>query len=67
MEAALARHVRVDSVTGAPYLYRYLVRVLADHPDAAAFVDAVQRDEVAAAQRGDIVFLGRRMVGSLRV
>jgi hypothetical protein len=65
MVEAIAEHFLVHEIHSVPYLYRYLVPVLAENPDAAAFVDQVLQQELRLGQRGQVVLIGRRIVASL--
>lgn len=65
MMAAVSEHFALNPVPSVPYLYRYLLPVLPETAEAAAFVDAVFNAEARAAQRGQILWLGRRIAGSL--
>ncbi len=47
-----------------PYLYRYLVPVVAETPEAAAFVEEVLQEEARLGKQGDVVLIGRRIVAS---
>ena len=65
MRQAIAAHFTVREVGATPYLYRYLVPVLAETAEAAAFVDQVWREEARLGKQGEIVLIGRRIVGSV--
>jgi SAM-dependent methyltransferase len=65
MRQAIAAHFTVGEVAATPYLYRYLVPVLAETAEAAAFVDQVLREEARLGEQGQIALIGRRMVGSV--
>lgn len=60
-ERFLARETQL-----VPYLYRYLVPVLADTSEAASFVDEVFQQESLLGERGEILLLGRRIVAVTR-
>lgn len=47
-----------------PYLYRYLIPVLAETSEAASFVKDVFQQETVLGKRGEVVLLGRRIVAS---
>jgi len=47
-----------------PYLYRYLVPVVAETPEAAAFVEEVLQEEARLGKQGDAALIGRRIVAS---
>ena len=47
-----------------PYLYRYLIPVLAETSEAASFVKDVFQQEAVLGKRGEVVLLGRRIVAS---
>jgi len=61
---AIAEYFTVREMRSVPYLYRYLVPVLAETSAAAAFVEEVFREEAHLGERGNIVLVGRRIVGS---
>lgn len=63
MIEALAAHFEVRQVEPVPYLYRYLVPVLPETPEGAAFVEDVLRAETRAGERGEATLVGRRIVG----
>ncbi len=63
-EAIAARFV-VRETQSVPYFYRYLVPVLATTYQATSLIDEVFQQERVLGERGEIVLLGRRMVGSL--
>jgi len=65
MVEAIAEHFVVRETHSVPYLYRYLVPVLAENSDAAAFVDQVLQQELRLGQRRQVVLIGRRIVASL--
>jgi len=65
MNEAIADRFVVRETQSVPYLYRYLVPVLADTSEAASFVNKVLQRETLLGNRGEIVFLGRRIVASL--
>jgi SAM-dependent methyltransferase len=64
MAEAIAEHFGVRETHSVPYLYRYLVPVLAENSDAAAFVDQVLQQELRLGRR-QVVLIGRRIVASL--
>jgi SAM-dependent methyltransferase len=64
MNEAITERFVVRETQSVPYLYRYLVPVLADTSEAAAFVNEVLQRETLLGNRGEIVFLGRRIVAS---
>ncbi len=64
MRQAIEEYFGVRETQSVPYLYRHLVPVLAETPDAAAFVEAVFQEEARLGQRGEIVLIGRRIVGT---
>ena len=65
MAEAIAEHFVIRETHSVPYLYRYLVPVLAENSDAAAFVDQVLQQELRLGQRRQVVLIGRRIVASL--
>ena len=48
-------------VKDAPYLYRYLIRVLPKTKEAARFVHALRLAEQEAGQNGEISLIGLRI------
>lgn len=64
MSQAIAQYLVVRETSAIPYLYRYIVPVLPETPQAAAFVDEIFREEAQRGQRGQIVLIGRRIVAS---
>ena len=64
MNEAIAAQFVVLETQSAPYLYRYLIPVLPETSAAASFVDEVFQQETILGNRGEIVFLGRRIVAS---
>jgi SAM-dependent methyltransferase len=62
MTLAVQERVAIRAIHLVPYLYRYLVRVLDETAEAAAFVEGVFQDEARFGQRGDIVTIGCRIV-----
>src|SRR6266700_574769 len=64
MNKAVTERFVVRETQSVPYLYRYLVPVLADTSETASFVSEVLQQESLAGQRGEIVLLGRRIVAS---
>ena len=61
---AIAAQFVVLETQSAPYFYRYLIPVLPETSAAASFVDEVLQQEAILGNRGEIVFLGRRIVAS---
>ena len=66
MNEAIAAQFVVLETQSAPYFYRYLIPVLPETSAAASFVDEVFQQETILGNRGEIVFLGRRIVASPR-
>ena len=64
MNEAITERFVVRETQSVPYLYRYLVPVLADTSEAASFVSEVLQQESLAGERGEIVLLGRQIVAS---
>lgn len=64
MTRAIAEQFAVREIQPVPYLYRYLVPVLPDTSEAAAFVEEILREETRLGERGVGVLIGRRIVGS---
>jgi len=64
MNEAIAERFVARETQSVPYLYRYLVPVLADTSEAASFVSEVLQQESLAGERAEIVLLGRRIVAS---
>ena len=61
---AITERFLVRETQPVPYLYRYLVPVLAGTSEAASFVDEVFQQERLSGERGEIVLVGRRIVAS---
>jgi hypothetical protein len=66
MNEAIAERFVPHETRSAPYLYRYLIPVLAETSKAASFVSDVFQQETLLGQRGEVVLLGRRIVASPR-
>ena len=64
MSRAVAERFIIRETELVPYLYRYLVPVVAEIPEGAAFVEEVLQEEARLGKQGDVVLLGRRIVGS---
>jgi SAM-dependent methyltransferase len=64
MNEAISERFGVRETQSVPYLYRYLVPVLANTSKAASFVSEVFQQESHSGERGEIVLLGRRIVAS---
>lgn len=64
IEAAIAAHFESLTVQAVPYLYRYLVPVLAETRAAAGFIDDLRRSEARLAGEGRVVLIGRRFVAA---
>ena len=62
MNEAIAEHFVACENQSVPYLYRYLIPVLAETSKAASFVNEVFQQETILGQRGEVVLLGRRVV-----
>lgn len=66
MNEAIAERFVPHETWSVPYLYRYLIPVLAETSRAASFVNEVFQQEALLGQRGEVVLLGRRIVASPR-
>jgi SAM-dependent methyltransferase len=66
MTRSISEFLAIREARAVPYLYRYLVPVFPETPDAAALVDEVHREEQRLGELGEIVLIGRRVVGSHR-
>jgi SAM-dependent methyltransferase len=66
MTQAIAEYFIIRETQPVPYLYRYLVPVLPETPEAVVFVEEVFREEASLGERGEVVLIGRRIVGSPR-
>lgn len=66
MNEAIGKYFVVCEARSVPYLYRYLVPVLAKTLEAVAFVSEAFQQETVLAQRGEVMLLGRRIVASPR-
>ena len=64
MNEAIAAQFVVLETQSAPYFYRYLIPVLPETSAAVSFVDEVFQQETILGNRGEIAFLGRRIVAS---
>jgi SAM-dependent methyltransferase len=64
MSQAVAERFIIRETELVPYLYRYLVPVVAEIPEGAAFVEEVLQEEARLGKQGDVVLLGRRIVAS---
>jgi SAM-dependent methyltransferase len=64
MSRAVAERFVIREIELVPYLYRYLVPVVAEIPEGAAFVEEVLQAEARLGKQGDVVLLGRRIVAS---
>jgi SAM-dependent methyltransferase len=62
MRRAVSEHFVIREIQMVPYLYRYLVPVVAETPEAAAFVEEVFQEEARRGKQGDVVLIGRRIV-----
>ena len=62
MKDAIAKQFTIDSYTSVPYLYRYLIPVLPETPQAASFVQRVFQEEAKQGAAGSITLIGRRIV-----
>lgn len=62
MRGALAQHFEDVRVERVPYVYRYVARYMADHPDGRSRTDAVRRTERRLIAAGAIQPLGLRLV-----
>jgi SAM-dependent methyltransferase len=63
---AVAERFVPHETRSVPYLYRYLIPVLAETSKAASFVNEVFQQETVLGQRGEVVLLGRRIMASPR-
>ncbi len=66
MREAIAAVFEIRTVEEVPYLYRYLISVVADSSDAADWVNNVYNDEAVLGTNRDIVLVGRRIVATVR-
>jgi SAM-dependent methyltransferase len=67
MARCVADCFNIEQAQSVPYLYRYLIPVLPNSPDAAIAAANMLEDEARRAGSAQIVPIGRRMVGTLRV
>jgi SAM-dependent methyltransferase len=65
IKRAISERFAVRETQSVPYLYRYLVPVLADTSEAGWFINDVLERETLLGARGEIVLVGRRIVASL--
>ena len=66
MREAIAAAFEVCKVEQVPYLYRYLIPVAPETPEAAAWIERVHDDESALGQDGSIFLVGRRIVATVQ-
>jgi SAM-dependent methyltransferase len=66
MNEAIGKYFVLREARSVPYLYRYLVPVLAETSEAAAFVSEAFQQEMLLGQRSEVMLLGRRIVASPR-
>ena len=66
MSRAITEYFSIRETKSVPYLYRYLVPVLAETPEAAKFVEHIFREETNLGEHGEIRLIGRHIIGSLR-
>jgi len=64
MTRVIEESFTVRETQSVPYLYRHLVPVLPESPEAAAFVETVLGEEARLGEQGEIVPIGRRIVAS---
>ena len=64
MSEAIAKDFIIRETCEAPYLYRYLVPVLPETPQATDFLESVFKEEARLGATGAITLIGRRIVGS---
>ena len=64
IEEAIRQEFAVEGVTIVPYFYRYFVYGLPPTTAAAEFLETVLEEESSLVSAGEIVGLGRRIVGS---
>ncbi len=65
MTQAIAEDFIIRETLIVPYLYRYLVPVLPETPRATEFLESIFKEEARLGATGEIVLIGRRIVGSL--
>ena len=64
MTEAIAEEFMPQDTCAVPYLYRYLIPVLPDTPQATQFLEGVFEEEARLGGKSDIVLIGRRIVAS---
>jgi hypothetical protein len=64
MKRCIVEHFTIEEESSVAYLYRYLIPALPATPDAAAFLQEVSEDEAKCGGAGQIVLIGRRIVGT---
>ena len=64
IEQTVREEFAIERVSIAPYFYRYFVYVLPPTRDATEFLETVFEEESNLVEEGEIVGLGRRIVGS---
>jgi hypothetical protein len=67
MTRRVAECFSIEQAQSVPYLYRYVIPVLPNSPDAAIAAANILEEEARRARSAQIVPIGRRMVGTLRV
>jgi len=66
MTRAIEESFTVRETQSVPYLYRHIVPVLDETRESAAFLNAVFQHESRLGEQGEIVLIGRRIVGADR-
>ena len=64
IEQTVREEFAIERVSIVPYFYRYFVYVLPTTRDATDFLETVFEEESNLVTEGEIVGLGRRIVGS---
>lgn len=64
IKEAVSKQFVICETDSAPYLYRYLVPVLPETTEATALIQRFLEEEVRAAERGEILAMGRRIVAT---
>jgi SAM-dependent methyltransferase len=64
IDMTVREHFAIESVSVAPYFYRYFVYVLPPTREAAEFLETVLEEESKLIAEGELGGLGRRIVGA---
>ena len=62
MTLAMSEYFDIRDTQRVPYLYRYLVPVLPETPEAAIFIEQVYAEEARLGKSGTFSLIGHRIV-----